>query len=131
MAGASTASSSIRDAAKEGAREFGQAASSAASAASRNIESDLQALRDDFGRLAEQFAGILGGKGDAAWQRAKASVDDVMSEAQDKTREAADAMREVSDHFVEAVDESLKTRPYTTLAIAAGVGFLLGMMWRR
>jgi ElaB/YqjD/DUF883 family membrane-anchored ribosome-binding protein len=127
MASASTASSSIRDTAKEGAREFGQAAS----VASRNIESDLQALRDDFSRLAEQFAGILGSKGDAAWQRAKASVDDVMSEAQDKGREAADAMREVSDNFVEAVDESLKTRPYTTLAIAAGVGFLLGMMWRR
>jgi ElaB/YqjD/DUF883 family membrane-anchored ribosome-binding protein len=127
MASPSTASSNIRDAAKEGLHDIGKAAS----AASRNMESDLQALRDDFARLAEQVSDILANKGDAAWQSAKASVDDVIAEAGDKGREAVDAMREVTDHFVEAVDESLKERPYTTLAIAAGVGFVLGMIWRR
>jgi ElaB/YqjD/DUF883 family membrane-anchored ribosome-binding protein len=32
---------------------------------------------------------------------------------------------------VEAIDESLKQRPYTTLAIAAAIGFLFGATWRR
>jgi ElaB/YqjD/DUF883 family membrane-anchored ribosome-binding protein len=127
MASPSTVSSSIRDAAKEGVHDIGKAAS----AASRNIENDLQALRDDFARLAEQVSDIVAGKGDAAWQSAKASVDDVIAEAGDKGREAAEAMREMTDHFVEAVDGSLKERPYTTLAIVAGVGFVLGMIWRR
>jgi ElaB/YqjD/DUF883 family membrane-anchored ribosome-binding protein len=54
-----------------------------------------------------------------------------MSDAQDKGREAVDAMREVSDKFVEAVDESIKNRPYTTLAMAIGLGFLFGATWRR
>jgi ElaB/YqjD/DUF883 family membrane-anchored ribosome-binding protein len=54
-----------------------------------------------------------------------------MSDAQDKSREAVDAMREVSDKFVEAVDESIKNRPYTTLAMAIGLGFLFGATWRR
>jgi ElaB/YqjD/DUF883 family membrane-anchored ribosome-binding protein len=40
-------------------------------------------------------------------------------------------MREVSDNFIDAVDQSLRSRPYTTLAIAAGLGFLLGATWRR
>ena len=53
------------------------------------------------------------------------------SDAQDKGREAVDAMREVSDHFVEAIDNSIKTRPYTTLAMVAGLGFLFGATWRR
>jgi ElaB/YqjD/DUF883 family membrane-anchored ribosome-binding protein len=88
-------------------------------------------LRDDFARLAEQVGDILANRGNAAWQRAKASVDDAVSGAQDTGRDAADALREVSDHFVEAIDESIKTRPYTTLAIAAGLGFLFGMTWRR
>jgi ElaB/YqjD/DUF883 family membrane-anchored ribosome-binding protein len=74
---------------------------------------------------------MLANRGNAAWQRAKSSVDDAMSGAQDTGRDAADALREVSDHFVEAIDESIKTRPYTTLAIAAGLGFLFGMTWRR
>jgi ElaB/YqjD/DUF883 family membrane-anchored ribosome-binding protein len=127
MTSASSASSNIRDTVNEGVREFGKAASSA----SGTIESDLQALRDDIARLAEQLTAVIADKGDAVWQRARASVDDAISDAGDKGREAVDAMREVSDHFVEAVDESLKQRPYTTLAIAAGFGFLFGMMWRR
>ncbi len=97
----------------------------------RRHQSDLQALRDDFARLAEQVGDILSNKGNAAWQRAKSSVDDVVADAQDKGRDAADAMREVSDNLVGAIDESLKKRPYTTLAIVAGLGFLFGATWRR
>jgi ElaB/YqjD/DUF883 family membrane-anchored ribosome-binding protein len=41
------------------------------------------------------------------------------------------AMRDVSDNFIEALDDSLKNRPYATLAIVAGLGFLFGATWRR
>lgn len=112
---------------REGAREAGDAAA----AASNNIQKDLQALRDDFARLAEQVADILSNKGNAAWRRAKTGVDGVVSDAQAKGQEAVGAVREISDHFVEAIDESIKKRPYTTLAIAAALGFLFGATWRR
>jgi ElaB/YqjD/DUF883 family membrane-anchored ribosome-binding protein len=131
---ASSPSHGIRDAAKEtvrdvreGMREFGKAAA----ASSGDLQKDLQALREDFSRLAEQFADILADKGEAAWQRAKAGAEDVAAGAREKEHEAADALREISDHLIGAIDESLKERPYATLAIAAGLGFLLGMTWRR
>lgn len=126
----STASQNFREAGKEtreGVREAGQAAS----AASGDIQDDLQALRDDLGRLAEQVTQIFANKGNAAWVRAKSSVDGVVSDAQDKGREAMGAVREVSDNFVEAIDESIKNRPYTTLAVVAALGFIFGAMWRR
>jgi ElaB/YqjD/DUF883 family membrane-anchored ribosome-binding protein len=130
MSSASTVSSNLRESvsdAGEGVREIGKATDDA----SPDIQKDLQALRDDFARLAEQVSGILTNKGNAAWQRARSSVDDVVSEAQERGREAADAMRDVSDNFVEAIDESIKNRPYATLAIVAGLGFLFGATWRR
>jgi len=96
-----------------------------------NLEHDLQALRDDFRRLAEQVAGIVADTGTAAWRRAKSSVDEAVADAQGKGRDAASAVREVSDHFADALDESLKTRPYTTLALVAGLAFLFGATWRR
>jgi ElaB/YqjD/DUF883 family membrane-anchored ribosome-binding protein len=37
----------------------------------------------------------------------------------------------VGDTMVEAIDDSLRKRPYTTLAIAVGIGFLFGAAWRR
>jgi ElaB/YqjD/DUF883 family membrane-anchored ribosome-binding protein len=130
MGNASTVSSNMRDAtseAREAVRDMGRAAG----AASGDLQKDLQMLRDDFSRLAQQMADIVADRGTAAWQRARSGVDGVMSDAQDKSREAVDAMREVSDKFVEAVDESIKNRPYTTLAMAIGLGFLFGATWRR
>jgi ElaB/YqjD/DUF883 family membrane-anchored ribosome-binding protein len=113
--------------ARETVREVRQAASEA----SADMQGDLQKLREDFHRLADQVAEILANRGNAAWRRAKSSVDDVVADAQDKGRDAASAMREVSDHFVGAIDESIKTRPYTTLALVAGIAFLFGATWRR
>jgi ElaB/YqjD/DUF883 family membrane-anchored ribosome-binding protein len=40
-------------------------------------------------------------------------------------------VREVGDNMVDAIDASLKKRPYTTLALALGIGFLFGATWRR
>ena len=113
--------------ARETVREVRQAASEA----SADMQGDLQKLREDFHRLADQVAEILASRGNAAWRRAKSSVDDVVADAQDKGRDAASAVREVSDHFVEAIDELIKTRPYTTLALVAGIAFLFGATWRR
>ena len=134
MTSASTVSSNIHDTARDtakdarqGVREIGKATT-----ASGDIENDLQTLRDDFCRLAEQVSGILSDKGTAAWQRAKSSVDGAMSGAQDKGRGAVNAVRGVSNNFVEAIDDSIKNRPYATLAIVAGLGFLFGSTtWRR
>jgi ElaB/YqjD/DUF883 family membrane-anchored ribosome-binding protein len=127
---ASTVAQNIRETgkdAREGVREMRKATTEASS----DIQADLQALREDFGRLAQQVGDILADKGDTAWRRAKSSMDGVMSDAQDKGREAAGAVREVSDNFIDAVDESIKNRPYTTLAIIAALGFVFGATWRR
>jgi ElaB/YqjD/DUF883 family membrane-anchored ribosome-binding protein len=125
-----SASDQARDAVKE-ARDGVHEAAGAASAASGDIQRDLQALRDDLGRLAEQVADIFTDQGNAVWQRAKSSVDDAVTVAQDRGSEAVGAVRDVSDNFVEAIDESLKRRPYTTLALAAALGFIFGATWKR
>jgi ElaB/YqjD/DUF883 family membrane-anchored ribosome-binding protein len=91
----------------------------------------LQALRDDLAHLSAQVGEILASKGNAAWRRAKSRVDDAVSDAQAKGQEAAGSVREVSDRFVGALDESISSQPYTILAVALGLGFLLGATWRR
>jgi ElaB/YqjD/DUF883 family membrane-anchored ribosome-binding protein len=120
----------VRDA-KDAVRESGKAAS----AASGDIQADVQALRDDVTRLSAQIGDIFASKGSDAWSRAKtnlqSNIEGVMSDASAKGQEAVDAVREVGDNMVDAIDESLKKRPYTTLALAIGIGFLFGATWRR
>jgi ElaB/YqjD/DUF883 family membrane-anchored ribosome-binding protein len=116
----SSMSSMARDAATE-ARDAAQDVGKAAAAASGDIRDDLSALRDDVTRLAQQIAGIVKTGGGATWRK-----------AQDSGAEAVDAVREIGDNMVGALDDSLHKRPYTTLALALGIGFLIGTAsWRR
>jgi|SRR5262245_34314324 len=119
----SNMSNMARDAAKEakdGARESAKAISETSS----DMQSELTALRDEVSQLASQLADIFASRGGAVWRKAKENVGG-------KGMEAVGVMREVGDNMVDAIDESLKRRPYTTLAIAAAIGFLFGATWRR
>jgi ElaB/YqjD/DUF883 family membrane-anchored ribosome-binding protein len=113
----------VRDAIKESGK--------AAAAASGDIQADLQALRDDVARLAQQIADIFAAKGGNAWRHARSGVDEAIADVEGRGRDAIDAVREVGDNLAGAIDESLKQRPYTTLALALGIGFLFGASWRR
>ncbi|MGA7066238.1 MAG: hypothetical protein WB048_07895 [Pseudolabrys sp.] len=121
-----TVRDAVRDA-QDAARESGKAAS----AASYDIKADVESLRRDVARLGNQISDILSSRGTAAWSRAKSNVEGVVSDVSAKGQDAVDAVREVGDNMVDAIDESLKHRPYTTLALAVGIGFLFGATWRR
>ena len=41
------------------------------------------------------------------------------------------AVRDVGDNVTDAIDRSLARRPYTTLLMAVGLGFVLGAVWAR
>ena len=78
--------------------------------------------------------------------KATTKVEDMISDAGDyagkKGREAMDNVRGVGDTLAVAVEKSVTTRPYTTLALAVAgflfgatlavaAGFLLGATWRQ
>jgi ElaB/YqjD/DUF883 family membrane-anchored ribosome-binding protein len=126
----SNMSNMARDTAKD-ARDAVKEAGKATSAAGKDIKEDLEGLRDDVTRLTQQLAGIVASKGNKAWGRAKSTAEGYASDVQDMGAEAVGAVREVGDNVVDAIDESLRKRPYTTLAIAAGIGFVFGAVWRR
>jgi ElaB/YqjD/DUF883 family membrane-anchored ribosome-binding protein len=72
----------------------------------------------------------LASKGAAVFREAKANVEDMISDAGDyagnKGREAMNNVRGVGDTLAVAVEKSVTTRPYTTLALAVAAGFLFG-----
>jgi len=134
----SSTTGTMRDTARDAlgnAKEAARESAKAASAAGDDLQADLEALRNDVTRLTSQLADILASRGGAVWSRAKSNIqsniEGVMSDATAKGQEAVDAVREVGDNMMDAIDESLKKRPYTTLAMAVGIGFLFGAIWRR
>lgn len=61
----------------------------------------------------------------------RTNVRRAVSDVQDKSLGAVEGVREVRDNVADAIDRSLETRPYTTLLLAVGLGFLLGAIWAR
>jgi ElaB/YqjD/DUF883 family membrane-anchored ribosome-binding protein len=45
--------------------------------------------------------------------------------------EVIDGVHDVRDNVANAIDRSLERRPYTTLLLAVGLGFLIGALWAR
>jgi ElaB/YqjD/DUF883 family membrane-anchored ribosome-binding protein len=78
-------------------------------------------------------------KGVAAFSEATADVvadaaapgQVVLDSAGQKAREAMHNVRGVGDAAAAAIEKSVVDRPYATLAIAVGLGCLLGALWRR
>ncbi len=45
-------------------------------------------------------------------------------------KDSVESLHAVADSFGDAIMDSIKQRPYTTLAVAAGIGFVFGAIWR-
>jgi ElaB/YqjD/DUF883 family membrane-anchored ribosome-binding protein len=96
---------------------------------------NLQSLRDEFGALSADMARLM----DSSDQRGsdelknrmseiRARFESAMSEGGDGAR---DAIRELGENAADFVEESLRERPIATIALAAGLGFIVGVALRR
>jgi ElaB/YqjD/DUF883 family membrane-anchored ribosome-binding protein len=48
----------------------------------------------------------------------------------DQGRQATEQVQIVAENFKSAVDKSVRDQPLTTLAMAAGLGFVIGALWK-
>jgi ElaB/YqjD/DUF883 family membrane-anchored ribosome-binding protein len=103
-----------------------------------DMEAQLQTIRNDISKLTQQMSDLVDQTKDTAMaqvktqvRRAQEAANSALTDAQASGKEAVDAFRDVADTFGDAIDDSLKRRPYATLAVAAGIGFLFGAAWKR
>jgi ElaB/YqjD/DUF883 family membrane-anchored ribosome-binding protein len=90
------------------------------SAAAANSTREIEAALDD-----------ITARGVAAIRDTKAGFDDAVANVADNGREMLDSAREARATVANAILNSIKVRPYTTLAIAGAIGFVYGAMRRR
>lgn len=95
------------------------------------IDREVENLKEDISKLTQQVAALVSATGGAAYRRAKKNLDGVISDASDKGQEAVDAVKDVTSTIGDAIEDAVYKRPVTTLAMAAGIGFLIGAIWRR
>ena len=111
------------------------ASTSSPAATVDDIRKDLQNLRDDVARLAEQVTTLLSATGDEALGEVRERIHRIRESMQEAVTDAGergrDAVLDVTDNIGEALEQSLRAHPLTTIALAIGLGFLFGTAWRR
>ena len=99
------------------------------------VQQDLRSLRDDFSLLADEVTNLAHETSEETLseikeraRRIRDNMDDFVSNVGTRGR---DALRDVTDDINESVQTSVREHPLAVLALAAGIGFIFGVTWRR
>ena len=105
----------------------GARASGGAERSSADLEADIRQLREDFAKLAKQLSATGEHGYGAAKRAAVGGADQLRSQGEAVIEELRSNARDIEEQLTNSVRE----KPVTALAIAAGVGYLLALLSRR
>jgi ElaB/YqjD/DUF883 family membrane-anchored ribosome-binding protein len=94
---------------------------------SPDLEADIRQLRADIAKLAEQFATTKDHSYTTARRAAAEGVDQLRAQGE----AAIEGLRSNAKDIEEQVIATVREKPVTALAIAAGAGYLLALLSRR
>jgi ElaB/YqjD/DUF883 family membrane-anchored ribosome-binding protein len=102
------------------------------------LEKDLTAVKNDIARLSQQISEAVNALNAVAqaqarrWLRsARTNVDSVTSDASAGASVVASAAQDAASSVGDTLADVIEERPVATLAFALGLGFLIGVTWRR
>jgi ElaB/YqjD/DUF883 family membrane-anchored ribosome-binding protein len=99
-------------------------ASSTASASTDDLAKQIETLKSDVQALTETLGELGKAQGAAAKNAAAEKATALRDAGEDQINRARDTASDLNDQ----ANEFVRTQPATALGIAAGVGFLVGMM---
>ena len=102
------------------------------------LQKDLRAVKEDLSHLAGQVSDAVNGLGSNArrqarsgYKQARGAMDSAMDEAGRQGSAAMDAAQDVAETIGETLEDAIMQRPIAAVGIALGLGFLIGVTWRR
>lgn len=111
-----TAESEIKSVAEDAANRIDSTIAAETSASSDDIQAELETLRRDIAALTQTVASYGSGK---------------IRQAGDASREYVDSAREQLQNIEQDIEAYVHAKPFQSLAIAAGVGYVLALLSRR
>lgn len=95
-------------------------------------------MKNVIGGLSQQVADAASDVGAAAqdqvqrgYKHARANVDSMVSDATDRVGAVAGAAQLQASAISDTLEDVIRDRPLATVALALGLGFLIGVTWRR
>ena len=102
------------------------------------LEKDVTAVKNDINALTEQitdalntFAGTARKQARRGYKQARANVDTVVDDISERGNAVFGAAQDAAASVEETLEDVIAERPLATVGLALGLGFLIGVTWRR
>ena len=102
------------------------------------LEKDVDSVKNDISALADQItdalntlAGTASKQARRGYKNARANVDSVVDDLSDRSSAMMGAAQDAAASVEETLENVITERPLATVGLALGLGFLIGVTWRR
>ena len=95
------------------------------------VKSDIAALTEQITDALNSFAGTATKQARRGYKQARANVDATVDDMSERGSAMMDAAQDAAYSIEETLEDVITQRPLATVGVALGLGFLIGMTWRR
>jgi ElaB/YqjD/DUF883 family membrane-anchored ribosome-binding protein len=102
------------------------------------LEKEMANMRDAIGGLSDQISDAASDIGSVAqdqarrgYKNARANMGSMVNDASDRLGVVANRAQSQASSVGDSLEDAIQERPLATLALAIGLGFLAGVIWRR
>lgn len=102
------------------------------------LEKDVTAVKNDIAALTEQitdalnsFAGNASKEARRRYKDARANAESTFDDMSERGNAMMGAAQDAASSIEETLEEVITQRPLATVGLAIGIGFLIGVTWRR
>jgi ElaB/YqjD/DUF883 family membrane-anchored ribosome-binding protein len=102
------------------------------------LQKDVTAVKNDIAALTEQitdalnnFAGSASKQARRGYKQARANAEQAVDDMSERGSAMMDAAQDAAYSVEESLEEIITQRPLATVGLALGIGFLIGVVWRR
>jgi ElaB/YqjD/DUF883 family membrane-anchored ribosome-binding protein len=95
------------------------------------VKNDITALTDQIADALNSFAGTARKQARRGYRQARANVDSAVDDISERGSAVMDAAQDAAISIEETLEDVIAQRPLATVGIALGLGFLIGVTWRR
>lgn len=95
------------------------------------VKNDISALADQITEALDAFTGSAKKQARRSYKEARANVDSAASDLRKRGNEAMDVAQDYASTLEESLEDAITQRPLAAVGLAVGLGFLIGVTWRR
>ena len=95
------------------------------------VKNDISALTDQITDALNSFAGTASKQARRGYKQARANVDTAVDDMSERGSAMMGAAQDAASSIEESLEEVITQRPLASVGLALGLGFLIGVTWRR